>query len=173
MLLLKLKGKDNMKKAYIGIGTNIGNKLYNIKNAVTALSHLPETQVTKISAVYETEPWGYTEQDNFLNACAEVETNLSPKALLGACLGIEAAFGRERPFKNAPRILDIDLLLYEGVTMNEQELILPHPRIQERAFVLVPLKDILETLQLNDADFRKSYEICDKTGVNKYSDINI
>lgn len=173
MLLLRSKGKDDMKKAYIGIGTNIGNRLNNIKDAVSALTHLPETQVTKISAVYETEPWGYTEQDDFLNACVEVKTKLSPKTLLGACLGIEAAFGRERPFKNAPRVLDMDLLLYEGVTINEKELTLPHPRIQERAFVLVPLKDILETLELNDMDFKKSYENCDKTGVNKYSDMNI
>lgn len=162
-----------MKKAYIGIGTNIGNRLNNIKDSVVALSHLPETHITKISDIYETEPWGYTQQDNFLNACVEVETNLSPKALLGACLGIEAAFGRERPFKNSPRILDMDLLLYEDIIMDEQELTLPHPRIQERAFVLVPLKDVLETLQLNDADFNESYKNCDKNGVNKFCDMNI
>lgn len=162
-----------MKKAYVGIGTNIGDRLNNIKNAVAALSHLPETQVTKISAIYETEPWGYTDQDNFLNVCAEVETNLSPKALLGACLGIEAASGRERPFKNAPRILDIDLLLYEDVMMGEPELVLPHPRMHERPFVLIPLKDILETLQFDDINLKESYKNCDKTGVNKYCDMNI
>lgn len=161
-----------MKKAYIGVGTNIGDRLNNIKGAIEALAHLPGTQITKKSDIYETEPWGYTEQDNFLNACVEVETDLSPKALLGACLGIEAAFGRERPFKNSPRVLDMDLLLYEGVTMNERELTLPHPRIHERAFVLVPLKDVLETLQLNDENYKKSYENCDKTVVNKYFDVN-
>lgn len=157
-----------MKKAYIGIGTNIGDRLNNIKNAVDALKHLPETQVAKISDIYETEPWGYSDQDNFLNACVEVETNLSPKTLLGSCLGIEAAFGRERPFKNSPRILDMDLLLYEGESMNENELTLPHPRISERAFVLIPLKDVLGTLQLNDTDFNNAYVNCDKKGVNKY-----
>lgn len=162
-----------MKKAYIGIGTNIGDRLNNIKCAVEALSHLPETQITKVSDIYETEPWGYTQQDNFLNACVEVETNLSPKTLLGACLGTEAAFGRERPFKNSPRILDMDLLLYEGVVMSENELTLPHPRIGERAFVLIPLRDVLETLQLNDADFNEVYENCDKKGVNKYFCENI
>ena len=157
-----------MKKAYIGIGTNIGDRLGNIRSAIEALRHLPGTQVTKVSDIYETEPWGYTQQDNFLNACIEVETVLSPKSLLGACLGIEAAFGRERPFKNSPRILDMDLLLYEGVTMGEGELTLPHPRIGERAFVLIPLKDVLETLILGDVDFNKSYENCDKNGVNRY-----
>lgn len=162
-----------MKKAYIGIGTNIGDRLNNIENAVKSLGLLPGTQVTKVSSVYETEPWGYTDQDDFLNACVEVETNFSPKALLGACLGIEAAFGRERPFKNAPRIIDVDLLLYEGVTMDEYELILPHPRMHERSFVLIPLKDILETLQFNDINLKESYENCDKNGVKKYSDMNI
>lgn len=157
-----------MKKAYIGVGTNIGDRLQNIRNAIDALRHLPGTQVTKVSDVYETEPWGYTQQDNFLNACIEVETILSPKTLLGACLGIEAASGRERPFKNSPRILDMDLLLYEGVSMNEDELTLPHPRISERAFVLIPLKDVLETLVLDDVDFNESYNICDKNGVNRY-----
>ena len=157
-----------MKKAYIGVGTNIGDRLQNIGNAIDALRHLPGTQVTKVSDVYETEPWGYTQQDDFLNACIEVETTLSPKTLLGACLGIEAAFGRERPFKNSPRILDMDLLLYEGVSMNEDELTLPHPRISERAFVLIPLKDVLETLVLDDVDFNESYNICDKNGVNRY-----
>lgn len=162
-----------MKKAYIGIGTNIGDRLNNLTNAVKSLELLPETLVTKVSSVYETEPWGYTDQDDFLNACVEVQTNLSPKTLLGACLGIEAAFGRERPFKNAPRTLDMDLLLYEDVVMNEKELTLPHPRIGERAFVLVPLKDIIETLQLNEVNLKESYENCDKNGVKKYSDMNI
>ena len=162
-----------MKKAYIGIGTNIGDRMENIRNAVKSLGLLPGTQVTKVSSIYETEPWGYTDQNDFLNACVEVQTNLSPRALLGACLGIEAAFGRERPFKNAPRTLDMDLLLYEGVTMDEPELILPHPGMHERAFVLMPLNDVLESLQLNDINLKESYENCDKSGVNKYSDMNI
>ena len=157
-----------MKKAYIGIGTNIGDRYNNIKNAIDALNHLPGTKVTKVSDVYETEPWGYTQQDDFLNVCAELETGFSPKVLLGACLGIEAAFGRERPFKNSPRIIDIDLLLYEGESLDEPELMLPHPRIQERAFVLIPLRDVLETLQFDAYDFNNAYENCDKNAVNKY-----
>lgn len=160
-------------KAYIGIGTNIGNRAENIKQAVEALNHLPGTRVEKVSSVYETEPWGYTEQDNFLNVCIRVETAFSPKALLGACLGIEAAFGRERPFKNAPRIIDIDLLMYENVKMNEEELTVPHPRMQERAFVLVPLKDLLCELQFDDVDYNEAYNNCDKSGVKRLSEINI
>ncbi len=160
-------------KAYLGIGTNIGDRLNNIKNTVKALTYLPDTAATKVSSVYETEPWGYTEQAEFYNICVEVETGLSPKALLGACLGIEAAFGRERPFKNAPRIIDIDLLLYENVTITEKELTVPHPFISERAFVLVPLKEVLPELNFCGADYKKNYENIEKTGVKKVFDINL
>ncbi len=162
-----------MMKAVIGIGTNIGNKKDNIIYSLKALSHLPSTEIKKLSSVYETEPWGYLEQDNFYNICAEIETELSPKALLGACLGIEAAAGRERPFRNAPRVLDVDVLICEGVTSDDPELMLPHPRIGERAFVLVPLKDMCEDLNFYGFNYCKDYKICDKNGVNKVFEINI
>ena len=157
-----------MKKVYLGIGTNIGDRHNNIINAIESIKHLPMTQVANVSDVYETAPWGYEQQDDFLNVCVEIETELSPKTILGACLGIEAAFGRERPFKNAPRIIDIDVLMYEGVQSDEPELTLPHPRIQERAFVLIPLRDVLKSLSFDGADFNNAYENCDKNGVKKY-----
>lgn len=159
--------------AYIGIGTNIGDREKNIKDALNALNHLPLTKVTDVSAVYETEPWGYIEQDNFFNICVKVETELSPEVLLGGCLGIEASMGRERPFKNAPRIIDIDLLLYESEKRSSKELMLPHPLIGERAFVMVPLKDILSELCIDDINYKENYNACEKTGVNKVSEINI
>ena len=162
-----------MMKAYLGLGTNIGDRLQNLTNAVKALNFLPGTKVVKISPVYETEPWGYTEQATFYNICAEVETELSSRALLGACLGVEAAMGRERPFKYSPRIIDIDLLLYEGERSDDPELRLPHPLIGDRAFVLIPLKDVLPSLALNGADYAKAYEMCEKNGINKVSSINI
>ena len=159
--------------AYIGIGTNIGNREKNIRDAIKALNLLPLTRVKAVSSVYETEPWGYTEQDNFYNVCVKVETEMSPEVLLGGCLGIESAMGRERPFKNAPRIIDIDLLLYESEKRSSKELMLPHPFIGERAFVMVPLKDILPELCINDIDYKDNYNNCDKSGVNKVSEINI
>lgn len=162
-----------MRIAYIGIGTNIGDRKKNICDAISALNHLPKTKVTDVSPVYETDPWGYTDQDNFYNVCVKVETEMSPEALLGGCLGIEAAMGRERPFKNAPRIIDIDLLIYENEKRNTHELKLPHPLIGERAFVMVPLKDILPDLCIDDINYNKNYEICKKTGVNKVFEINI
>ena len=160
-------------KAYLGLGTNIGDRLQNLTNAVKALNYLPGTSVAEISPVYETEPWGFAEQATFYNICVEVETELSPRALLGAGLGIEAAMGRERPFKYSPRIIDIDLLLYEGECSDDPELRLPHPLIGERAFVLVPLKDILPSMVLNGADYRNAYDLCVKKGINKVSEIVI
>ena len=131
-----------MKKAYISLGANLGNEAENLRCAVTAIGMLPGTIVTTVSSIYETAPVGYRGQSAFFNMVIGVETELSPHALLGACLGIEAAMGRVRTCKNGPRIIDIDLLFYERISMEEPELILPHPRMAERAFVMIPLAEI-------------------------------
>lgn len=155
-----------MSVVYISMGTNIGDRIKNIKDALGAINHLPGTKVMRCSSVYETAPWGFLEQDNFYNICAAVSTDLGPNAFLGACLGIEAAFGRERPFKNSPRIIDIDVLLYDDLKINTSELTVPHPRMGERGFVLVPLKDILPDLKTDAFDFTISYDNCEKNGIN-------
>ena len=131
-----------MSKAYLGVGTNIGDCLENLKNVIYSLNLLPLTKVTQVSKIYKTAPVGYSEQDDFLNMVVEVETELTAENLLGACLGIEAGFGRVRTIKNGPRIVDIDLLLYEEEVYNTKTLVLPHPRMFEREFVLRPLLDI-------------------------------
>ena len=131
-----------MKTAVLGLGTNIGEREENLKTALESLDRVPGTKVVKTSGIHETEPVGYADQPDFLNMCAVVETALSPEALLGACLGIEAAMGRLRPFKNGPRVIDIDLLLYEGEKRDTDELTLPHPRMWEREFVTVPLAEL-------------------------------
>ncbi len=161
------KSTVNMKSAIIGIGTNIGNRELNIVGAVKSLEHLPNTEICRLSPIYETEPWGFAEQENFYNACVKIRTELSPTVLLGACLGIESAFGRERTFKNAPRTLDMDLLLYENTEMNTKELILPHPGIGERPFVLVPLKDVLPNLKFGQHDYNKNWNECDRDTVKR------
>lgn len=129
-------------KAYLGIGTNIGDKLQNLKDVISSLGLLPLTKVTDCSNVYETDPVGYDNQEDFLNIVVEVETELNPDNLLGASLGIEAGLGRVRTIKNGPRVIDIDLLLYENEMRNTKTLILPHPRMMERDFVLKPLLDL-------------------------------
>lgn len=132
-----------MSIAFIGIGTNMGDRALNIRNAVNSLKLLPNTSVEAVSNIYETEPWGFKEQSNFLNGVIKLSTELSPRALLGALLGIEAAFGRVREIKNGPRVLDLDLLIYDDVTINTTELTLPHPFMLEREFVLKPLIELI------------------------------
>ncbi len=129
-------------KAYLGVGTNIGDRMKNIQDAIDSLNLIPLTTVTSVSDIYETDPVGYDNQEDFLNAVLEVETELNADNLLGAALGIEAGLGRVRKIKNGPRIIDIDLLLYENEVMNTKTLILPHPRMMERNFVLKPLLDL-------------------------------
>lgn len=129
-------------RAYLSIGTNMGDRLQNLQNAVNSLRLLPQTSVIEISPVYETDPIGFEEQANFLNIAVEIETSLAPEALLGALLGIEAALGRVRLFKNGPRIIDLDLLLFGNEEINSRVLTVPHPRMYEREFVLKPLCDL-------------------------------
>lgn len=131
-----------MSKAYLGVGTNIGNCIDNLKNVIVSLNLLPMTRVTQVSKIYKTAPVGFSEQDDFYNMVVEVETELTAENLLGACLGIEAGFGRIRTIKNGPRIIDVDLLLYDEQVYNTKTLILPHPRMFEREFVLRPLLDL-------------------------------
>ncbi|MCI8360464.1 MAG: 2-amino-4-hydroxy-6-hydroxymethyldihydropteridine diphosphokinase [Clostridiales bacterium] len=142
-LLRKLKGPD-YRQAYIALGSNMGDKSENLNRAVWALASIPGVKVSALSKVYETKPVGFARQENFYNAVIRVETTLSPRALLGACLGVEAGMGRIRGRKNGPRVIDLDLLLYEGKVCRSEELTLPHPRMEERAFVLSPLCDILQ-----------------------------
>lgn len=131
-----------MSKAVIGLGTNLGDRVQNLQFAVDALRLVPKVKVTAASAVYKTAPVGYADQPDFYNAVLLLETELSAAAVLGTCLGIEAAAGRIRSIKNGPRVLDMDVLLYEGERCDTPELILPHPRMTERGFVLVPLEEL-------------------------------
>ena len=108
------------------------------------LALVPGGETEALSRMYVTKPWGYLDQPDFVNACGLVETDLSPEALLGVCLGLEAGMGRVRTIKNGPRIIDIDLLLYEEEARDTRELVLPHPRMWERTFVLEPLAEITE-----------------------------
>lgn len=131
-----------MEKAYLGIGTNLGDRIENLRKTVDAVNLLPLTKVMSASKIYETTPVGYMNQGDFLNMVVEIETELSAENLLGACLGIEAGLGRVRNIKNGPRIVDIDLLLYGDEVRDTKTLVLPHPRMFEREFVLRPLLDI-------------------------------
>lgn len=131
-----------MSEAVIALGSNLGNKIENLNAAVRAIARLSEVKIIKVSSVYETEPIGCEDCENYYNAAILVETNASPALLLGECLGIESAMGRHRKKRNEPRIIDLDLILYENFRSESYELTLPHPRILERAFVMAPLLEL-------------------------------
>ena len=129
-----------MKRVVLGLGTNLGDRRENLRAALAALSHLPKTEVENVSSVWQTAPFDVPdEQQDYWNICVLLKTELSPSAVLGACLGIEAAMGRVREIYHGARCMDLDVLLYEGFTQREKELNVPHPGILERAFVLFPL----------------------------------
>lgn len=130
------------QKAWLALGGNIGDVKAAMRRACIHLEANFSVKIVSRSKIYRTPPWGPIEQDSFLNAVLEVETTLDPRSLLEACLETERALGRERTQRWGPRTLDIDLLMMERGPYNDSELQLPHPRMLERAFVLVPLADI-------------------------------
>jgi 2-amino-4-hydroxy-6-hydroxymethyldihydropteridine diphosphokinase len=129
-------------RAYVGLGSNLGDRAAYLLLGLSALSRLPKTHLLRLSPVYETDPVG-PPQPPYLNMVAELETELSPKGLLAEMLRVEKALGRERRERWGPRTLDLDLLLYGDLVLEEAGLSVPHPRLHERAFVLVPLLDLL------------------------------
>lgn len=138
--------------AFIGIGSNVGDRLATVEAAVWALHATDGVAVEDVSGIYETLPWGGVEQDPFLNAVVKVVTRLSAPALLAECHATEAAFGRDRSAEQrwGPRILDLDLLLYGDEQIETDGLVVPHPRLAERAFVLVPLLEVFPGGELPD-----------------------
>ncbi len=132
----------NIQTAYVGLGSNLGNRAENLRAALSELDSLPTISITQVSSLYETAPVGVTEQPEFLNAAAALETSLPATELLGVFLHIENQLGRVRTFRWGPRVIDIDLLLYGEAQIMLPNLTVPHPRLRERAFVLVPLAEI-------------------------------
>lgn len=145
------------KEVVVAFGSNLGDRANYLCAALNALSSLCHTELMKTSKIYETKAWGYEDQPDFLNSVAVFKTKLSPQAFLGACLGIESALGRERLFENGPRVIDLDMLFYEDVSLNGDELTLPHPRLTERLFVIRPLLDIYPEGKYNEFDFARNY----------------
>ena len=135
-----------MGMAYISLGSNLGNSLETLQKALLRLNENPKITVKAVSSFYKTAPVGYAQQPDFVNACTLLMTSIAPLDLLDILLDLEQEFKRVRLFKNGPRTLDLDLLLYDDTVMQSDKLILPHPRMHERAFVLVPLNEIAPNL---------------------------
>ncbi len=137
-----------MSLAYIALGANLGDPAATVNAAFAALDQLPESRLLAKSALYRTAPVGIADQPEFVNAAALIDTTLAPEALLDALLDIEQTFGRIRAERNGPRTLDLDLLLYDELTLATPRLTLPHPRLHLRAFVLQPLAELAPELEI-------------------------
>lgn len=136
-------------RAYIGLGGNIGERTANLAEAIRRLGETPGITIVAQSTFLGTAPWGKTDQDWFLNAAVALDTTLSARALLDACLGIETAMGRVRTEKWGPRIIDLDILAYGDEVIDEDGLQVPHPYVADRAFVLTPLAEIAPDLVIS------------------------
>lgn len=134
-------------RAFLGLGSNLGDRDYYLGEAISALES-PLIKVRATSRIYETEPWGVIDQPSYWNQVVEIETLLEPLELLHVCQKIEHRLGRERVVRWGPRTIDIDLLIYDNTVSRSEELILPHPYLEERAFVLAPLREIAPELVL-------------------------
>ncbi|HUQ77196.1 MAG TPA: 2-amino-4-hydroxy-6-hydroxymethyldihydropteridine diphosphokinase [Burkholderiales bacterium] len=137
-----------MTPAYIGVGSNLDEPLLHVKQALQELAALPRSRLTRHSSLYRSSPVGFAQQPDYINAVAALQTGLDARALLGELQKLEARHGRKRSFANAPRTLDLDLLVFGERQIAEPDLVVPHPRMHERAFVLQPLIEIAPDLSI-------------------------
>jgi len=154
--------------AYISLGSNIDDRLGYLHDAVHLLQQDQKIDVNAVSSVYETDPVGYTEQENFLNIVIQVNTSYQAEELLKKCLDIEQTLGRKREIRWGPRTVDLDILLYNQDNIETEHLSVPHPRMHERAFVIIPLVEIEPNIQLPTMDQPLSVvleRMTDKEGV--------
>jgi 2-amino-4-hydroxy-6-hydroxymethyldihydropteridine diphosphokinase len=161
-----------MHTLYLALGTNLGDRMDNLRAAIRALP--PTIHVTALSSVYETPPWGYADQPAFLNMALAGETESGPSDLISFLKNLESELGREKTFRNGPRLIDMDILFFDDLRMDEPGLVIPHPRLHERAFVLVPLNDIAPGLFHPELgrSMRDLLKEVDTKGVNFYGRID-
>ena len=162
-----------MNKAYLGLGTNMGDKQAYLKEACKIISDNPNINIVKISKVYKTKAWGYTNQDDFLNICIEVDTNLSPEELLEVCHEVENKLNRVRVIRWGPRTIDVDILFFNNIISTDENLILPHPRIKERAFVLIPLMDLNKELVIDNKTISYYLSNLEKEEIKQVEEVDI
>lgn len=158
-----------MKKVYLGLGTNVGQREKNLREAVSIIEKTATIDMIKVSSIYETEPWGYEEQNDFLNLCLEIKTDLTPQQLLEKCQEVEDKMGRQREEKWGPRIIDVDILIYDNLEVDTSNLVIPHPRIQDRTFVLIPLQELNPNLMIKGKSIEQWLKSLAQKEVTYYS----
>lgn len=158
-----------MSKVYLSLGSNIGNRKDNILKAYELLSEMG-IKIINISSFYETDPVGYENQDAFVNSVIEIETEESPYELLEKCHAVEKTLKRKRIIRWGPRIIDVDILLYDHLNLDDPNLIIPHKEIKNRAFVLVPLMELDDSLEISGEKIQKIISKVDTSGVRLISD---
>lgn len=159
--------------AYIGLGSNLDDREALLRSAIRQLGEHPAIELEQCSSLYETDPVGFADQPPFLNMTARITTHLTPEQLLDICLSIEHALGRVREVRWGPRTIDLDLLLYAEVELNTPRVIIPHPRMQERLFVLIPLLEIFKGSEAVAVSYRKALETLEgKEGVRLWTKID-
>ena len=153
---------------YLALGSNLGDRLANLKQAIDSLT--PQMEVKAKSSVYETPPWGYEDQPKFLNQVVKAKTYLDPEPLLKHLKRLEVALGRQASFPNGPRLIDMDILFYDELILNTSSLVIPHPRLHERGFVLLPLMELGPDLvhPLSKKSVREMAAQCDVAGIKKF-----
>jgi 2-amino-4-hydroxy-6-hydroxymethyldihydropteridine diphosphokinase len=162
-----------MAEVYLALGSNLGDRAENLSRARAALTQRAITPI-KLSAIYETEPWGPVPQGRYLNQVLHAATALEPRALLAEVLAIECTLGRDRrrEIRFGPRLLDIDILVYDKIAITQPDLEIPHPRLLERAFVLVPLAEIAPNLVVNGVRVADVLARLDRSGVARLAEVD-
>ncbi len=163
------KPAANAQTAFLGLGSNLGDRRAHLAQAVERLNRVSGTSVVAVSSIYATAPVGMTEQPEFFNAAAEIRTEQEAEELLGTCMDIERELGRVRTARWGPRTIDIDILLFANMRTDGQRLRLPHPQMMKRAFVLIPLAEIAPGLVLEGRTIAAWAADTDSTGVRRLS----
>jgi 2-amino-4-hydroxy-6-hydroxymethyldihydropteridine diphosphokinase len=164
-----LSGPSN-ERVFLGLGGNLGDPASAMAAALRILDDDKHTRVVNVSSLYRTPPWGKTDQPDFMNAAAELRTSHSPRALLALCLDAEQALKRVRRERWGPRIIDIDILLFGDRALHEANLDIPHPRMLERAFVMVPLAEIAPDLKIGGKPLSQHLASIESSGIVKLPD---
>lgn len=167
-----MSGAKTEARAFLGLGGNIGDPAAAMAAALRALDASAEVTVVAVSSLYRTPPWGLADQPDFLNAVAEIRTSASPRGLLDLCLATEAALKRVRSIRWGPRVIDIDILDFDRLVIDEPGLQLPHPRMNDRAFVLAPLAEIAPDFPVAGTTAARQLNGLDRAGIGRLPDGN-